>query len=190
MKKLFTTRNIFVALSLVLIIAAFFVTFSSSITYSISGHKYTFTNLILGVQTKIDSGVVTKVSKANTVRAGLSLAGIIIMLIASICAFVFGFILKNKSWSTLATIISGAVIFIGAIFVFCFLSSYAASLTQWEIDNGMATEAMRAKEVSRFTALFKEGSSSAGPWISGTFGVAGAALVIGSPFVSDKPLVK
>lgn len=192
MKKLFTLRNILVCLGALLAVGSFFIAFAAGFSYTedtLHGSATVIvSNVIIGKRfiTTIIGNIASINAVENAAHAGLSLAGIIMMLIAGLAACVFAFVFGKHKWAKWVIVGCAVVILTGAIFAFCMKDSYILSSVDKLIKDGDFPASQRQTLINDYRETLKNAKLNVGYVFTGLFGVFGALIIAASQFVKEK----
>lgn len=194
MKKFLTLRNVLLFGGALLAIIAFFVAFAAGLNGTLQGIGAIKTSgLIIGTRKAIFDGETYSGREVEMLfgkyRPGLSLAGIIIMLVSGLAAVVVALFVK-KPWTKWVLVGLAGLMLMSAIFVFCLKNSEVAAMVDYVLDQGDGDRSQRQQYINEYYEIFKDMHLNAGSWFTGIFGVLGTGAIAASQFVPEKQLLK
>lgn len=144
MKEKLTLRNLLVWGGALLAIVAFFVAFAAGISHSESGVSVNIKGLIIGTQKAVMTagGATMESVESDPARAVGSLIGIILALLAGICAVVCSFVLKAEK-AKKVIIVCGLVMVVAAVLVLLCKVFYVQACISKANAEGAAADAIK-----------------------------------------------
>lgn len=179
MKKYFTLKNLFIIAGALLVIVGFFVALGSGLHYADSTGQIDTIGLVIGKQTTIikAAGATLEVviPKDEAVWSGLSMAGVIIMLVGGVAAVAVTLVMPKMKFKKFVVLGIAGLIIIGAILAFLVKSGYAIS--SHAKDSSMTIEDTMES--------LKDYKLNAAAVISPILGILGAGSIGASQFIRD-----
>ena len=196
MKKFLTLRNAVLCFAATLVLAAFIMSFFVSLDATVEGVKGSYKHILWGCDKAVANGRTTPISDMGTFSAdklkamGLPLAGVIMMVIATIGAILVALLVK-KPFAKYVVAGLGLVILAGGIMQFWPVESFARSYVYSFKGVEEASKANIDYAIEQHIALFKQLNAHAPlAVVMGVFGCLSGVAISVSGFLPEKQLIK
>ena len=196
MKKYLTLRNAVLCGAAVLVLAAFIMSFFVSLQVTAEGEKGAYLHILWGCDKGTAAGKVVPISDMGMFSAdklkpmGLPLAGLIMMVVATIGAILVALFVK-KSFAKYVVAGLGLVILAGGIMQFWPVESFARAYVHSFEGIEEVSKSTIDYAIEQHILLFKEMNAHAPiAVVMGVFGCLSGVAVVASQFLPEKELVK
>jgi len=184
MKKIFVTRNIIIAVAVLLAVLAFIFAFQGSF----NGSVLTYKGVIIGDQYTVSNS--TGISIQTYYTNELALPGIVLVLVGGLCGAVFAFF-SNKTWGRVLLIVCSVIAVIGGIGIFFAKDGYAMGYVDYQIKKGILDVSERENAIRECKKGLENFSLNWAIFVTAIMGIlSGVTLLLVLAFDYKRPRAK